>query len=287
MPSDTPEKSRGPQALSAPIFRRTRAKHDVLAALTEFYCLRPKDLARLERNREPTQSDIRSVNATLKLLRQENLIRRIPYFDSRQYTGTITYVYGLNYAAVRKIGEPARYFDDHSVRTLEHELEISLFHMALKALCQSHRWDLRWHQDAISHQRPVNPDAFFVITKSEHGEANNSFSFFLEIERSKIGNHKNGEPSIMRKLAQYYETYNTDQCYRNWNLTTFRVIVQVLNKTRAENLLTALARRFNHSMFWKSLESARTAQHGFNRIFILVEVFWLHKLQSDFFACNL
>ena len=266
VPPDVSGHSKEPKALSAPIFRRTRAKHDVLAALAEFYCLRHKDLARLSRNREPTESDIRSVNATLQLLREENLIRRIPYFDSRQSVGTVTFLYGLSYAAVRRIGESARYFDDHSVRTLEHELEISLFHMALKALCQSNRWDLRWHQDAISHHRPVNPDAFFVITKPERGEANNSFGFFLEIERSKIGNFKEGEPSIIRKLTKYASYFDTEQCQRDWGLRKFRILLVQPSETRKQHLLRLLHDRLNHRMFWLTTEPSYKDNIG-DRIF--------------------
>jgi hypothetical protein len=258
--------SKEPKALGAAIFRRTRAKHDVLAALAEFYCLRPKDLARLSRNREPTESDIRSINATLKLLREQNLVRRIPYFDSRQYAGTITYVYGLNHAATRKIGEPARYFDDHSVRTLEHELEISLFHIALKMLCQSHRWELHWRQDAISHHRSVNPDASFVLTKPERGEANNKFAFFLEIERSKIGNFKQGEPSIVRKLTRYASYFDAEQCERDWGFRKFRILLVQPSETRKQHLLRLLHERLNHRMFWLTTEPLYKANIG-GRIF--------------------
>jgi hypothetical protein len=37
-------------------------------------------------------------------------------------------------------------FDDHSARTLDHELEISHFHMALKRFCEKHDLKLYWQQ---------------------------------------------------------------------------------------------------------------------------------------------
>ena len=226
-------------------FRPSYAKQQSLALLREYFVLRTNDLAALQRNCEPNDSDRRTARRTLYLLSQQGLVHRIPYLDLEHLCGGATYAYGLSDRGVKEYG--GKTFDEHSRRTLDHELAITDFHISLKHFCEGQGFDLRWLQSHL--KRGIHPDAYFSVTNPKI-EGKNTNHFFVEIERSKIGNQKNGEPSIMRKLAQYYETYNTDQCYRDWNLTTFRVIVQVMNKTRAENLLAALAARFNHSMFW-------------------------------------
>jgi hypothetical protein len=226
-------------------FHMTRTKSLALQLLSEFFVLTTNRLAKLQRGRTPTESDRRTSRRTLGLLYQAGYVYRIPYLDLDQLCGGATYAYGLSDKGVKEFG--GKTFDEHSRRTLDHELAITDFHVSLKHFCVVQRFDLRWRQSHL--KRGIHPDAYFSVSDPKK-DGKNTNHFFLEIERSKIGNQKNGEPSIMRKLAQYYETYNTDQCYRDWNLTTFRVVVQVMNRARAENLLTALAVRFNHSMFW-------------------------------------
>jgi hypothetical protein len=172
-------------------------------------------------------------------------VHRIPYLDLDQECGGATFAYGLTDKGVTEYG--GKTLDEHSRRTLDHELAITDFHISLKQFCAQHGFDLRWQQSHL--KRSIHPDVCFSITDPSK-DGKNTNHFFLEIERSKIGNQKNGEPSIIRKLAHYYDTYNTDACYRDWNFRTFRVIVQVQTKARSRNLLAAIAMRFNHSMFW-------------------------------------
>jgi hypothetical protein len=249
----------------------TRAKHLTLQLLSQFFVLTTNRLAALQRSRIPTESDRRTSRRTLALLHKAGYVYRIPYLDLDQLCGGATFAYGLSDKGVKEYG--GKTFDEHSRRTLDHELAITDFHISLKHFCEGQGFDLRWLQSHL--KRDIHPDAYFSVTNPKI-EGRNTNHFFLEIERSKIGNHKNGEPSIMRKLAQYYETYNTDQCYRDWNLTTFRVIVQVMNRARAENLLTALATRFNHSMFWigRSDEQLvyRTPKDHSERTYTLLDV---------------
>jgi hypothetical protein len=159
--------------------------------------------------------------------------------------GGATYAYGLSDKGVKKYG--GKTLDEHSMRTLDHELAITDFHISLNQFCSREGRELHWRQAHI--KKGIHPDAYFSVTDPKR-DGRNTNHFFLEIERSKIGNQKNGQPSIIRKLAHYYETYNTDDCERDWNFRTFRVIVQVKTWARAENLLAALATQFNHSMFW-------------------------------------
>jgi DNA-binding transcriptional ArsR family regulator len=261
----------GRSQTSNPRFHMTRAKHLVLQLLSQFFVLTTNRLATLQRSRIPTESDQRTSRRTLALLYKAGYVYRIPYLDLDQLCGGATYAYGLSDKGVKEYG--GKTFDEHSRRTLDHELAITDFHVSLKHFCEGQGFDLRWLQSHL--KRSIHPDAYFSVTDPKK-DGRNTNHFFLEIERSKIGNQKNGEPSIMRKLAQYYETYNTDQCYRDWNLTTFRVIVQVMNKTRAENLLMALAGRFNHSMFWigRSNEQLvyRTPKDHSERTYTLLDI---------------
>src|SRR6185369_13370626 len=84
--------------------------------------------------------------------------------------------------------------DEHSVRTLDHELEITAFHIALHHLCARHGLRYTWQQTRLKHT--VHPDALFIVTGPARPET--EFRYFLEIERSKLGNYRNGEPQIHR-----------------------------------------------------------------------------------------
>jgi hypothetical protein len=223
----------------------TRAKNLALQLLSEFFALTTNRLATLQRGRAPTESDQRTSRRTLALLHKAGYVYRIPYLDLDQLCGGATYAYGLSDKGVKEYG--GKTFDEHSRRTLDHELAITDFHISLKHFCVHQGLEFYWRQSHL--KNGIHPDASFSVTDPKK-IGRNTNHFFLEIERSRTGNYKNGEPSIIRKLSRYYDIYNTDQCYRDWNLTTFRVVVQVMNRARAENLLTALATRFNHSMFW-------------------------------------
>ncbi len=228
----------------------------MLGILTEFYCLRPKDIANIRRKREPTEHDIRAARATLSLLLADNLVCRFPFYETDRTFGTISYVYGLTDKAVKMIGDPARPFSEHSVRTIDHELEISLFHIKLKKLCEQKHLELFWYQEGINVSRGINPDAFFAITDPSKPEGRNTNYFFLEIERSKIGNFKNGEPSITRKLTKYYEYFDSDACENDWNFRKFRVVIVQPSAPRSRNLLETLAEKYQNRMFWLTTEPA-------------------------------
>ena len=98
--------------------------------------------------------------------------------------------------------------DDHSPRTLNHEYEITRFHLGLKIFATSHGLDLYWQQRDL--KTTVNPDALFGLSQD------GAFYYFLEIEKSKLGKYINGEPQILRKLVRYYEYYNSDDCETEW-----------------------------------------------------------------------
>ena len=156
---------------------------------------------------------------------------------------------------MRLCGE-GKTLDEHSERTLEHELGISFFHLSLRALCDESGLTFRWQQAGL--KCGVNPDAYFSLTNPVT-EGKNTHHFFLEVERAKIGNYREGEPSIIRKLRRYYDYYNTTGCESEWGFRTYRVVTVLRNEERRANLLRAMAAELNHRMFWIGVESCRTA----------------------------
>jgi hypothetical protein len=166
----------------------------------------------------------------------------------------IGYACGLTDAGVLFCGE-GKTLDEHSERTLEHELGISLFHLSLRELCDEFGFTLRWQQSGL--KLGVNPDAYFSITNPKL-EDRNTTHFFLEVERAKIGNFREGEPSIIRKLRRYYEYYNTPGCEREWGFPTYRVVTVLRNDERRTNLLRAMHTGLDHRMFWLGVESCHT-----------------------------
>src|ERR1039457_1986274 len=183
----------------------TSAKREAIELLAEYFCLRTNDVARLIRSREPNDNVKRSVQHTLGLLYKAGLVNRLPYLDFDRESGGVTYVYGLSDKGVKfveTIWPDAKTFDEHSQRTLDHELEISFFHIALKKFAAKNKLKLHWKQSDL--KRGIHPDALFALNDPAKPEGKNTLYYFLEMERAKIGNYVNGEPSIMRKLAKYY-----------------------------------------------------------------------------------
>jgi hypothetical protein len=233
-------------------------KRESLELLAEYFCLRTNDAARLIRSREPNENDKRSVRHTLGLLYRMGLINRLPYLDLDRESGGVTYVYGLSDKGVKfveSLWPNAKTFDEHSQRTLDHELEISFFHIALKKFSAKNKLKLYWQQSDL--KCTVSPDAMFAITDPAKPEGKNTFYYFLEIERAKIGHYVNGEPSIMKKLGKYYSYYGTDACEKEWtDFRQFRVIVVQRTDERRENLLKQLNKEYNHRMFWLTSEGS-------------------------------
>ena len=225
----------------------TRTKRAILQVLGQHFVLRSKDVAKLLRKREPTTNDIRTINRSLKLLDEAGFVHRLKYLDLAD--DGVGYACGLTDKGVAEFG--GKTFDEHSERTLDHELEISYFHMALQEFCDHRGLVLRWKQSDLKHG--VNPDAYFSITDPTK-DSKNTNHFFLEVERAKIGNYKDGEPSIIRKLKGYYEYYNSEDCEKAWGFKTYRLIVVLRNDERRANLLHAMQAELKHRMFWISIE---------------------------------
>ena len=238
--------------------RPNQVKLKALAIFAEFFCLRTKDAAALVRERPATESDERSVRRTLSVLWRDGFLFRVPHLDPDRERGGAGYVYGLSDKGVHyafREGYATRAtktLDEHSIRTLDHELAITSFHIALHRLCGRLGLRYAWRQTHLKHT--VHPDALFWVADPE--DPGKAYCYFLEIERAKLGNYKNGEPQILRKLQAYYEYFNSTDCEKEWGFRRYRVIIVQRTDARRAGLLTSLQRNCNHRMFWLTTEAA-------------------------------
>ena len=222
-------------------FKRTRIRRTVLQTLAEYFVLRKQEVARIVRKRNPTPNDTRSVNHSLLLLTQEGMLNRVR-FPNLKDDGN-PYVYGLSQRAVQEYG--GKEFNENK-RTLDHELEISDFHLALREHCGDGL--TYWQQTDL--KKGIHPDAYFSITKK--GDTKH---FFLEIERQAII-VKDGKPTIQTKLDRYYDYYDTDECMKHWGFRRFRVITLQQTDLRRQHVLPLLQK---NRMFWMGLSSNPTS----------------------------
>jgi hypothetical protein len=232
-------------------------KEKALALLAEFFCLRTDDAAGLLRGRAPTESDARSVRRTLSILKRDGFAYRTPHFDIARERGGAGHVYGLSAKGVAHAFRngystlTTKALDGHSIRTLDHELEITAFHAALHRLCAAKGLRCAWRQTDL--KRTVHPDAAFNV--ADPAQPGKAFCYFLEIERSKLGNYRDGEPQILRKLRAYYGLFNSTGCEREWGFRQYRVVVVQRTDARREGLLAALRKACSHRMFWLATEA--------------------------------
>jgi hypothetical protein len=138
--------------------------------------------------------------------------------------------------------ESATFTPEKSPHSLIHEAAISDFHFGLDHFCAVHNRTLFWKQHDL--KRSVNPDALFALTDSRRPEEENTSYYFLEIERSRQGNYRDGQSGLLRKLDMYAK-YRGDRCLRDWQwFDDFRVIVVVQNEVRQRNLLAQISTGF-------------------------------------------
>ena len=243
--------SRDPNAI--PRFNQTKER--LLELFAEFFCLRTKDAAGLLRNRDIVESDERSVRRTLSILHRDGFLCRL---DRGHDRGVASYVYGLSDKGVGHAFEngystaATKTLDEHSLRTLDHELEITAFHIALHRFARATGLQYHWQQTDLKHT--VHPDAFFTV--EDPRDSGKEFCYFLEVERAKFGNYRDGEPQILRKLGAFYDYFNSTGCEKEWGFRQYRVIVVQRTGARREGLLRVLRGKYNHRMFWLTTESA-------------------------------
>jgi len=236
--------------------RTNAVKQGVLQLLARFFCLRTAHAAMLLRNREIGESDERSVRRTLAILHRDGFVYRVQHLEEGRERGGIGYVYGLSDKGVRHAFRngyatlATKTLDEHSIRTLDHELEITAFHIALHRLCAAEGLRYGWRQRGL--KRIVHPDAVFNVADPENPAK--AYCYFLEIERAKLGNYRNGVPQILRKLKRYHKHFNSTRCEKEWGFREFRIVIVQRTEERREGLLKSLRETVNHRMFTLTTE---------------------------------
>lgn len=149
---------------------------------------------------------------------------------------------GLTDKGVQEYG--GKTLDEHSQRTIDHEIDVSRFHMVVREFSAAHKVPHTWQQDRLKLKRGIHPDAYFTVGANH---------FFLEIERQRmIG--KNGRPAVITKLERYFDYYDTAECENAWGFRRYRIVVVVQTEERRTNLLAALGTDLRHRMFWIASE---------------------------------
>jgi hypothetical protein len=209
-----------------PPFRQTKAKREALAVLADYFCLNARMAAEL------LGISARAVQAHYQRLIGAELVYGIRYAPEEHLKGAIPIAYGLSDSGVDKAfregfaTDSTKTIKDHKPSRIEHEVMISRFHLELARLCEERKWDVRWRQRNLQHG--VYPDALFRVDGSY---------FFLEIERAKLGDYKDGEPQLLRKLKAYREYRDTAECEKDFGFRRFRVVTVMRTCARAANLI--------------------------------------------------
>jgi hypothetical protein len=236
-----------------PPFRWNEARRTALALLDEYYLLRVKDFPAILKGID-NENSRRATQNVLAALCEEQYVGRKRFIDDMAEKPTVVYAYYLNDSGAKLLANPRAALAPESMAILRHEIEITQFHIRLKKFAESRGLTLQWHQPKIDHRRDINPDAYFGIKDPKLPEGKNTLHYFLEVERAKVGNYKNGEPSIIRKLAKYYEFYDSPHCEKEWGFRKFRTIVVVRTADKQYNLCERLADKYPHRMFWITTE---------------------------------
>jgi hypothetical protein len=226
-------------------FQPTKAKRQALTALADYFCLNAQMAAEL------LDICLRGVQRHYSRLEAAGLVCSIPYYPEDKEKGAAPRAWGLSDSGVDKAfaegfaTDSTKTFDEHSLRTVEHELMISKFHLELAKLADAKGWDLRWRQRDLK-KKMVNPDALFSL---------NGHFLFLEIERAKLGNYRNGEPQILRKLKSYRNYYGSPDCERDFGFKMFSIVTVMRTSARAANLVALIRKSgLNENIFYTSSE---------------------------------
>jgi hypothetical protein len=230
-----------------PAMRQTKAKRQALGILAEYFCLNTVLASELLGISE------RAVQAHYQRLVAAQLVYAKSYEPETYEKGALPKAYGLTDSGVKQAfregfsTDSTKSFRGHAVRTIEHELMISKFHLALARLTTTNAWDLSWQQSRLD-KKAVRPDALFRL---------NGHCFFLEMERSRLGDYRDGRPSILGKLESYRTYYGSTDCENDFGFRTFRVITVMRTPLRVENLTKALvAADLQTGIFWNASEGA-------------------------------
>jgi hypothetical protein len=204
----------------------TLARRACLKALAEYYCVNVTQAGQL------LNTTSRNIQRHFKTLVEGQFVYARAYESETYRRGALPLAYGLTDSGVSLAfregweTDATKSFKGHALRTIEHELMITEFHLKLVKLCEERSWALRWRQRRLDKNK-VRPDALFAI---------NDEYFFLEMERAKLGDYQDGNPSIVRKIHSYREYLNSSDCREDFGFTKFRVVTVMRTPERAANL---------------------------------------------------
>ena len=181
----------------------------------------------------------RAVRRLLHDFREHGYIsRRVAVFDiGRGSLPRYENVYWLSPAGVR-LAHECGFCDEEfpgtvraALRTLEHELAITEFHLGAERFCRAHGWRLHWQQHGL--KRGVNPDALFALTDPRRPSDANTSYYFLEVERSREAGYQDGRSALLRRLRRYADYQGSAACRRDWLwFDEFRIVIVVVSEMR-------------------------------------------------------
>ncbi len=196
--------------------------------------------------------------AALHLIRRERLILRDDVDDQLPHWEYIYWLTprGLRCAEANGLDPEGRgkAGEERSRLTLNHDHEITTFHLTLRAALGESPW---WRQRELKQafgagggRNAVNPDAVFFV---------GSFYYFLEIEKTKLGAYREGESSLLRKCRNYvaYADPGRRPYRTKWpDMEGFYVCFTVAGEARLANVIADLRDRSPYSLFLMTTEEA-------------------------------
>jgi hypothetical protein len=216
----------------------TRQRTRVLGLLDEYTYLRTKHFYELLPNEGSATNETweRGIRRCLQLaegvglLTHEEVHERLPNSRSGfNHSESIYYRYGKR-----------------SPHSLNHDIAITEFHLALKRAVGKFGVQLFWRQVDLR-RGGLNPDAFFAL---HPGSERAKHWFFLEVETSRQGHYRRNENSALVQKLRAYDDLTSDQVAKDWNFDDFRVIVLVKNAARAVNLIRKLSAVLPYRFIW-------------------------------------
>jgi len=142
-----------------------------------------------------------------------------------------------------------RFIKSKSRLIINHDLEITLFHLVLEkklhdaghllASWDQWRGDLKDEVETDRGTASLIPDAYFVI---------NEDAFFLEVVKSYESEYEDGESNIVRKVGLYHEYKNRFR--EKYGAEDFRVLWVLPTKARVLGLLSKLEDSFPYRRFY-------------------------------------
>jgi len=196
-------------------------------------------------------TSVRTAQRHYASLAESRLVYAKSYESESYARGALPMAYGLTDSGVTLAfregwaTDATKSFKGHALRTIEHELMITEFHVHLAKLCDERGWTLHWRQRRLDKNK-VRPDALFAIGGQY---------FFLEMERARLGDYQDGKPSIVRKLDSYREYFDSTDCEDDFGFRKFRVVTVMRTPERVANLRDRLGEMRDSSVAFVTSES--------------------------------